>query len=337
MVLTADYLTVADTVLAPADGKQFTVSLWANLNGSTDGVKYDFVGTTNGHFIIRRSLNNKLLVLFRNIDSETICNISSTSPITSSSGLTHILVSVDLANTNVRIYINGVLETSVVTTNPIDEGINIENDIFYLGAGSAATSRFLGEIGQFYLTNTYIDMSAADNIRNFIDPNGNGVDLGQDGSIPTGSPPLIYLNNPTATWHNNLGARGNFTLNGSLSDGAGVPTQGLPNDLTLVSTAEITKITNPSDASILLFIEEVTGTVDLNNNLKAFVSRNGAVPSSVAGSEVTLSEVSDFENGKLYAGNHNISGQPAGSAMRWEIQTNSNISIKAHGVGLKWA
>ena len=61
------------------------------------------------------------------------------------------------------------------------------------------------------------------NRRKFIDPNKDPVDLGEAGQFPTGTSPLVFLANPTASWQTNLGTGGNFTENGALTDGSSSP------------------------------------------------------------------------------------------------------------------
>src|SRR3546814_17811034 len=71
---------------------------------------------------------------------------------------------------------------------------------------------------------TYIDLSVTANRRKFV---GSGaatsVDLGADGSTPTGTAPLVFLSGATADWHTNKGAGGGFTENGALTDAATDP------------------------------------------------------------------------------------------------------------------
>ena len=62
----------------------------------------------------------------------------------------------------------------------------------------------------------------ASNRLKFLTASGEPADLGADGSTPTGTQPLIYLANATATFQNNLGSGGNFTENGALTAGPNV-------------------------------------------------------------------------------------------------------------------
>ena len=66
-----------------------------------------------------------------------------------------------------------------------------------------------------------IDFSQEENRLKFFDAFGYPVDLGADGSLPTGNQPLIYMNND---FHlgSNLGSGGDFTPVNSPTDGGSV-------------------------------------------------------------------------------------------------------------------
>ena len=56
------------------------------------------------------------------------------------------------------------------------------------------------------------------NRRKFIDVDGKPVDLGSDGSTPTGTVPLMFFSGPTDDWHINKGSVGGFTETGAFTD-----------------------------------------------------------------------------------------------------------------------
>lgn len=85
-------------------------------------------------------------------------------------------------------------------------------------AGSEGSSLYNGSMAEIWLDPSYIDFSVEANRRKFIDASGKPVSLGADGSLPTGSAPAVYLKDPAATFGNNSGAGGNFTINGAFVD-----------------------------------------------------------------------------------------------------------------------
>ena len=53
--------------------------------------------------------------------------------------------------------------------------------------------------------------TSATNVQKFRDTAGRAVSLGSDGSIPTGTAPVIYLKDPALSWETNSSGNGNFT------------------------------------------------------------------------------------------------------------------------------
>lgn len=72
-----------------------------------------------------------------------------------------------------------------------------------------------------------IDFSVMANRRKFISASGKPVNLGADGSIPTGTAPAVFLrrapSGAAATFANNLGTGGDFTITGSLTNSPSSP------------------------------------------------------------------------------------------------------------------
>jgi hypothetical protein len=86
----------------------------------------------------------------------------------------------------------------------------------YIG-NDASGNRFNGDLAEFWLDNTYMDLSNSTNRRKFISAGGAPVDLGSNGSTPTGSAPLIYLRGPAPRFPTNQAGTGNFTVTGALT------------------------------------------------------------------------------------------------------------------------
>ena len=69
----------------------------------------------------------------------------------------------------------------------------------------------------------YIDFSQEANRNKFVDQLGYPKDLGDDGSEPTGSSPLIYMKfDNTASFGTNLGTGGDFAKTGTITAGSDV-------------------------------------------------------------------------------------------------------------------
>jgi hypothetical protein len=59
--------------------------------------------------------------------------------------------------------------------------------------------------------------------RKLIDASGKPVDLGSDGSIPTGTAPSVFLSGNASSFSTNKGTGGAFTTTGTLTDATSSP------------------------------------------------------------------------------------------------------------------
>jgi hypothetical protein len=130
-----------------------------------------------------------------------------------------VLASFDMTDTGKRnIYVNGA-NGSPSYGSYSDAAIELSGANVYLGQESfGATYYFSGKIGFLYFSTEYIDFSQEANRLLFFDCFGYPVDIGADGSLPTGTAPLIYMN---SGFHlgTNLGTGGDFTPQNAPTDG----------------------------------------------------------------------------------------------------------------------
>lgn len=135
----------------------------------------------------------------------------------------HVLFSFDQANpANNRLYLDGVSETfyEYGPGTPIDDLIDFTRPSIHFGFNSSA-EHYDGKIADFWLeTNLFLDLDIEANRRKFISETGMPMYLGEDGSIPTGVSPDIFLSGDTADWHTNKGTAGGFTEAGTLAKSA---------------------------------------------------------------------------------------------------------------------
>lgn len=104
------------------------------------------------------------------------------------------------------------------------------------------------------------------------------------------------------------------------------------NNMTLVSNA-VTAEAQPNQGRIALFEEDVDA-VTINTDLKAYCSRDGGT----TWTQLTLVDEGDYETGKriLSSAAVAISAQPAGTSMKWKVETLNNKNLKLHAVGVNW-
>lgn len=96
---------------------------------------------------------------------------------------------------------------------------------FSVGAwGTASPNKYVGDMANFWFApGQFVDFSNQANRRKFIDAGGKPVNLGADGSTPTGTAPAIFFSGDAAAFATNAGTGGAFTLTGSLTNASTSP------------------------------------------------------------------------------------------------------------------
>lgn len=200
-----------------ADGKTGIFFARLKFLGGDSTLQYLYTGTGERMRVTRTAGN---LIAFRgqNSGGTTIFNISSVVTVTSASGWVSVLASWDLAATNAWLYVNDV--SSLTTTTNTNDTIDYTVANHSVGATLAGASILNCAVSQFYLNfATSLNLSTASNRRKFVDADGRPVNLGADGSTPTGAAPILYLANAAASFHTNLGGGGGMTVTaGSFSN-----------------------------------------------------------------------------------------------------------------------
>lgn len=134
----------------------------------------------------------------------------------------HILASWDLVNDTLLVYLDDVDIWSAAALNSTSNtaiGYQRANEEIQIAGGDLIGAPWTDCISQFYFNPLeFLDFTLTANRRKFISATGGSVVLGADGSLPTGSAPLVYLDNLAATWTQNRGTGGNFTEFGDLAD-----------------------------------------------------------------------------------------------------------------------
>ncbi len=104
------------------------------------------------------------------------------------------------------------------------------------------------------------------------------------------------------------------------------------NNMTLFSNAE-TALAQPADARVVI-LEEDIDAITLNTDLKVSASRDGGTTWTAA----TLAREADYGTGsQVLAADVDLSAQPAGTLMRWKLETFNNKQLRVHAAGLMWS
>jgi len=94
----------------------------------------------------------------------------------------------------------------------------------------------------------------------------------------------------------------------------------------------VTAVTQPTTGNIIVFEEDVDA-VTLNTDLIASISRDGGTTYT----NVALTDKGNYQSGKrILQGSVGISTQPAGTSMKYKIDTANGKNLNLHGVSLGW-
>lgn len=218
------YLARTSPLAGVSDGKTFSASFHVTFDGT--GVTDIFTissadGTGTNRLVVRRDASNRLAIFGSNAAGASI--LAATGGTLSATATNFsIQICIDLTNAaNRRVYVNGA-ELAMTWATYSDDVIELTAARPTLGAdyGAGAYQNFLdGKLSEFFFTTEYIDFSQEANRLKFRDAFGNPVDLGADGSKPTGRAPEIYMRLDPSNFGKNDGFGGDFTVNGTITDG----------------------------------------------------------------------------------------------------------------------
>jgi hypothetical protein len=214
---TNDWLSRASPLSGVVDGQLGILSFWFKMMGG-DGSVQIFLedGSISGALQFFRNGSNQL-----NVTVGAIGQVTSTSTFVAGMGWKHALAAWNAASLSMRLYIQDVSEHSITAAGGTADYTHTD---FFIGARSGGSLILNAEVAEFYFnTAEFLDISVAANRRKFISAGGAPVNLGADGSTPTGNAPAIYLSGPVATWHTNDGSGGGFTVTGALTAASSNP------------------------------------------------------------------------------------------------------------------
>lgn len=219
---TNSYLARGADLTGNANSDLFSGSFWFRRSSAGTNQRV-FRSSSNGAVAIF-NINNFLQVTGVNTTPATVLDIRTATAYDDTSIWHHAMWSVDLSDAAKRhLYVDGQ-DQLTVNTYTTGQTIDFTQSDHGIGAASNGTLPFGGDLADLWVApGQYVDLSIESNRHKFIGPNGGAVDLGSDGSTPTGVAPLVFLSGGTSTWHTNKGTGGGFTENGALTDAASDP------------------------------------------------------------------------------------------------------------------
>lgn len=199
------------------DSKQGLVSVWFKPTIDNQGRFIHISTEALGTFakFDCTVINSKQFAIAGRTASGTLILLTlSNSTFTTADVWTHALASWDLSTGAVQMYIDNV-EDREASPIAINDTINysLSGDTAVGAESHPADLYWNGCLAELYFTNEFLNLDDPDNRAKFIS-GGIPVDLGSNGSTPTGTQPILYFSGDGTAFPTNLGSGGSFVVEG---------------------------------------------------------------------------------------------------------------------------
>ena len=168
-----------------------------------------------------------VFVLLYNSAGTQIATIESVTELGLVGGYVHLLVSWDLSVPTAHFYFDDVEDYDSGASSLTDDTVEYEAADFWTLNTTAASYKDFNIAELYFAPGQYLDFSVVSNRRKFISANGKPVHLGSDGSLPTGTAPVVYFHlddsESAANFATNAGSGGNFSVNGTAATASSSP------------------------------------------------------------------------------------------------------------------
>ncbi len=212
---TNDYQARGADLTGAADAKKFIFSFWFLLAGG-DGNTMEILRDANVHTRLLRQPDNAMRLIIT--DGAGTEKVDYRSSVTSTADATwhHLITSGDVGTAGARsMYLDGV--SVGVIFDHIDATLDLTSTDWGIGASPLGSNKFNGSLAELYVNfGENIDLTVAANRLKFRTSNGKPAFLNADGSLPTGTAPIIYAPDGDASDDKNKGTGGGFTTTGAL-------------------------------------------------------------------------------------------------------------------------
>lgn len=224
---TNDWLTRGGVYTGLTDGSQGIMSFWFRIDGGDGTTRKFSQNSSGGKFDVGLITSNVIRIQLRDATAALVLLYDSTTTFTAGATWHHVVASWDTnfsaGNKLIKVMVDGVQDTGSVTDGSIAFSIDYATAIteyaIASNGASLGTQLFSGCLSEFYFTNTYLDVSQAGNLAKFYS-GGKPVNLGANGSTPTGVQPIVFLHvassGAASDFGTNLGSGGGMTITGSL-------------------------------------------------------------------------------------------------------------------------
>lgn len=216
---TTDSMARGAALTGVSDSGQFIFSCWAKVASTGSGFVVLF---QNQSSTVQISVSNEIYHVAADATYTNALEGAGATGVVDDTWH-HILI-VGKASTNeLSVYLDGTLDDAgAVTVIGTPSTFNFTDTDWNIGAGNAMD---LAEL--YFAPGQWLDFSVASNIEKFRSALGKPVDLGTDGSTPTGSAPAVYLHiddgEAAANFATNAGTGGDFSITGTLTTASTSP------------------------------------------------------------------------------------------------------------------
>ena len=222
---TNDYLLRGADLTGVANSQTGIFSCWVRIDGG-NSAQISLLHNALARFLIIRNSSNKFRLVGKNAAGSGIIDIATSSTYLASTTWLNVLIAWDLANTTASIYISDI--SDFASSGILNDTLDYTDTDWAIGAIINGNAKFDGCMSELYFApGQYLDFSVIANRRKFISSGGRPVYLGSDGSLPTGTAPLVYSHlddgEAVANFATNRGTGGDFTITGTLATGSTSP------------------------------------------------------------------------------------------------------------------
>ena len=192
---TNDYMLRGAAFTGISNSSKGIFSCWVRFDGG-DGAEQTLLADADVLCVVRKKTDNKVEVTLWDTGSSNLLAFNS-SAITAGATWVHVLASWDTGfssgNKLHHLYITNTSDKVVSVDSANGANVNLGATNWGVGARTGGTLKLNGCLAEIYFApGQYLDFSTSANRAKFIS-GGKPVNLGGDGSLPTGTAPIAYF------------------------------------------------------------------------------------------------------------------------------------------------
>lgn len=219
-----DYMTRGAGLTGAADGRNISFSFWIRPDNVTS--KKLFWDNNNNYCAIYFTAGNQLTLDLKAPGGGSSYVMQANDALAEDSAWHHIAISAttDAAagSKTYHYYVDGVSKAMTETDASAAFDIDMTQGDWGIGASIAGADKIDAGLAEFWCDFTSkVDFSDSATLQKFRSAAGKPVDLGGDGSTPTGSQPIIYFTirdgGAAADFATNQGSGGDYSVTGALT------------------------------------------------------------------------------------------------------------------------